>query len=147
MAVNQFVHHYTIKDFRRHQHQKAVEVQIPVYRTASPARLLQADKNAVVGNPCHFGVVLYPLRNYYPRLFLDLSDVFFGERTHGISQLRLLFNLFKLLCNPVFFLADKVFCYKSRCSKRHFYDDFFIICHLDTSLSVVGISGLRSLFP
>ena len=137
-AVTEFVHYYTIKNFRRHQYQKAVEIEIPVYRTASPARFLQADKDAVIGNACHFGVVLYPLRNYYPRFFLDLSDVFFCERAHGVSQFRLLFNLFNLLCNPVLFFADKVFCNKSRRSKRHFYDDFLVICHLDTHRASSG---------
>ena len=86
MAVAEFVYHYTIKNFRRHEYQKAVEIEIPVYRTASPARLLQADKDTVVGNPCQFRVVLYPLRNHHPSLFLDLSDIFFCERAHGISQ-------------------------------------------------------------
>lgn len=126
-AVTELVHDYAIKDFLWHQHQKTVEIEIPVYRTASPARFLQADKDALVGNACHFGVKLYPLRNHHPSLFLDLSDVFFCERVHGDSQFRLLFNFFKLPCNPIFFLADKVFCNKGRCSKWHFYDDFLVI--------------------
>ena len=29
-VMAEFVHHYTIKDFRRHQHQKAVEIEILV---------------------------------------------------------------------------------------------------------------------
>jgi len=47
-AVAEFVNNNAVQNFRRHQYQKAVEIEIPVNRAASPARLLQADKDALV---------------------------------------------------------------------------------------------------
>ena len=52
---------------------------------------LQADKDAVVGNPGNFCVVLHPLPNHFPCLFLDLSDVFFCKplpSPHSLCLLR-----------------------------------------------------------
>ena len=131
-AVAEFVNHYAVQNFWRHEHKQTVEVEVSVYRAAAPAGLLQADKDSVVGNAGEFCVVLYPLRNHYPRLFLNLLDIFFGERAHGIGKCGLLFYLFHLLGNPVFLFFDEVFGDKGRSSKRHFHDDFFIICHMDT---------------
>ena len=75
-AVAEFVNHDAVQNFWRHENKQAVEVEISVYRAAAPAGLLQADKDFVVGNAGEFCVVLYPLRNHYPRLFLNLLDIF-----------------------------------------------------------------------
>ena len=85
-AVAEFVNHYAVQNFWRHEYKKTVEIEISVHRAAAPAGLLQADKDSVVGNAGKSCVVLYSLWNHYPRLFLNLFDIFFGERAHGIGK-------------------------------------------------------------
>ena len=47
-AVAEFVNHYAVQNFWRHEHKQTVEVEISVYRATAPAGLLQADKDFIV---------------------------------------------------------------------------------------------------
>ena len=73
------MHHHIVPDGFRRQHKKAVEIQVPFCRTASPSAFLVPDRNPAIGYAYLFCIQGSPGGKLLQRLIRQLPDIIHGQ--------------------------------------------------------------------
>ena len=103
------MHNDAVHNLRRCQHQEAVEIKIPLRRTAAPPGPLITDRYPPICDPYQSGVMPHPLRYDLHGFIRELLHVFICQRRHFRNLLRMLLHQIDVLQYPLAMAADKSF--------------------------------------
>lgn len=106
-AVAKLMNHNTIQHLRRSEHQQAVEIEITLSAAATPLRPLVPYSDPAISDANLWGIVSHSFRYDLQSLICKSPDFIHAQRFDRIRFLLLLFNLVKVLFDPVLMLEYK----------------------------------------
>ena len=107
LAMAKLMNHHAVDHFGRRQHQKTVEIQITFAAATAPFGSLVPYCDSTIGDADLRGVVFYSFWYDLQSLICKSPDFIHAQRFDRIRFLLLLFNLVKVLFDPVLMLEYK----------------------------------------